>query len=53
MAKEGLEAMGFLIGDIREWKGKIFSVVKDTITSELEASSIYVRFKREVFEKNS
>lgn len=51
MAREGLEAMGFLIGDIGEWEGKIFSVVKDTITSELEASSIHVRFKREAFEK--
>jgi len=50
MALEGKEAMGFLIGDVKYWKG-LYSVVYDAITASLEASPVYVRFSREAFEE--
>jgi len=46
----GKESMGFLVGDVRKWK-EIYAVVYDTATAPLEASSVYVRFHRNSFEK--
>jgi len=50
MAGKKLEAMGFLIGEIRQWKNNNFSIVHDVVTSDLESTSISVRFRRDAFE---
>ncbi len=50
MALEGKEAMGFLIGDVRQWDG-VYSIVHDAVTASLEASSVYVRFSKEAYEE--
>ncbi len=47
---EGKESMGLLVGDVRKWDG-IYAVVYDIATAPLEASSVYVRFHRDAFEK--
>lgn len=51
MAYKNLEALGFLIGEQRQWKRKKFSVVHDVVTSDLESTSISVRFHRDAFDK--
>jgi len=50
IAKKKLEAMGFLIGEIRHWNGKNFTIFHDVVTSDLESTSISVRFRRDAFE---
>jgi len=50
IAQKGLEAMGFMIGELHEYNEKIFSVVHDALTSNLESTSISVRFHRDAFE---
>jgi len=50
MALHGKEAMGFLIGDVRQWNG-IYSIVHDAITASLDASPVYVRFSKEAYEE--
>lgn len=50
MAIDGLEAMGFLVGELYQWKGSYFSVVYDIVTSTLESTSVSVRFQRDAFE---
>lgn len=48
-AQKMLEVMGFLIGDIYRWKNHEFVLVKDVISTDLEATNISVRFQREGF----
>jgi proteasome lid subunit RPN8/RPN11 len=50
MALKDKEAMGFLIGDIKYWNG-LYSIVYDIATASLDASPVYVRFRREAFEE--
>jgi proteasome lid subunit RPN8/RPN11 len=50
MAHRQLEAMGFLIGEVCRWQDAVFSVVHDVVTSELEATSVSVRFRRDAFD---
>jgi len=50
MAKEGKEAMGFIIGDVFYWD-KEYTCVFDIITASLDSSSFHVKFKREAFEE--
>jgi len=50
MASDGLEAMGFLVGELYQWKESYFSVVFDVVTSTLESTPFSVRFQRDAFE---
>jgi 26S proteasome regulatory subunit N11 len=48
---QSLEVMGFLLGELRSWSGKDFVVVRDVATTDLDATSVSVRFDRGGFEK--
>jgi len=50
MASDGLEAMGFLVGELYQWKENYFSLVFDIVTSTLESTPFSVRFQRDAFE---
>ena len=50
IAQKELEAMGFMIGELREHNDTVISVVHDAITSNLESTSVSVRFHRDAFE---
>lgn len=49
-AQKGLEAMGFILGELREHDNQVFSVAHDTVTSNLESTAVSVRFHRDAFE---
>jgi len=49
MAKKGLEALGFLVGDLYIWKGERYSVVHEIVTGELESTAVSVKFRRDEF----
>lgn len=48
-APRRLEVMGFLLGEVSSWNGKLYSVVRDVVTTELKSSSSKVRFDPEAF----
>jgi len=48
--EEKLEVMGFMIGDIYSYQGKDYAMVRDTVTSELDATNISVKFDSQSFE---
>jgi proteasome lid subunit RPN8/RPN11 len=50
-APRRLEVLGFLLGEVREWKGNRYAVVRDIVTTELKSSSSKVRFDPEGFPK--
>ena len=50
MALEGNEAMGLLVGDVKQWKS-VYSIVYDVATASLDSSPFYVRFSRDAFEE--
>ncbi|MEW5760453.1 MAG: Mov34/MPN/PAD-1 family protein [Candidatus Thermoplasmatota archaeon] len=50
LGEKRLEAMGFLVGDVHKWKGKEYTVVQDIVTSELDTTTVSVKFKRDAFE---
>jgi len=50
-APRRLEVMGFLLGEVNSWKGMLYSVVWDVVTTELKSSSSKVRFDPEAFPK--
>jgi proteasome lid subunit RPN8/RPN11 len=43
-APRRLEVMGFLLGDVRSWKGFVYTVVRDVGTTGLRSSSSKVKF---------
>ena len=49
-SQKRLEVMGLLIGDIFKWDEHVFSLVKNTVTTELKATNISVKFDRDGFE---
>jgi proteasome lid subunit RPN8/RPN11 len=49
-ADDHLEVMGLLVGDVYAWDNGRFTLVKDVVTTDLEATSISVRFDSEGFE---
>ena len=51
LAKKNLEALGFLIGEVHQWKGRTYALVKDTVSTELDSTSVSVKFRQEGFEK--
>ncbi|MCG7845318.1 MAG: Mov34/MPN/PAD-1 family protein [Methanomassiliicoccales archaeon] len=48
--KEGLEVMGFLLGEVFTHQGREYTVVRDVATTDLEATSVSVRFDPDGFE---
>jgi len=50
-ASERLEVMGFLLGNVYRHQGMTYSIVRDVATSDLEATSVRVRFQREGMER--
>ena len=48
-AEASVEAMGFLAGGIFSWEGRTYTVVRDAVTTSLDASAISVKFEREGF----
>ncbi len=46
-APKRLEVMGFLLGDVRSWKGATYTVVRDVGTTGLRSSSSKVKFDPE------
>lgn len=48
--KEGLEVMGFLLGEVFTSEGREYTVVRDVATTDLEATSVSVRFDPDGFE---
>jgi len=50
-AAKRLEVMGFLLGEVSSWNGKMYSVIRDVVTTELKSSSSKVRFDPEAFPK--
>ncbi|UCG70706.1 MAG: hypothetical protein JSV09_06745 [Thermoplasmata archaeon] len=49
-ADKRLEVMGFLIGDVYKWNDSTFTLVKDVVSTDLDATEISVRFARDGFE---
>ena len=49
-AHEHREVMGFMLGGIYSHDGKEYALARDIVTTDLEASSVRVRFDREAFE---
>ncbi len=45
------EVMGLLLGDVRKWQDKSYLLVRDVVTTDLEATAISVKFDRSGFEK--
>jgi len=50
-AKGMLEAMGFLLGEVRAWRGKNYLVIRGVGTTELRSSRSNVRFDPQAFPK--
>jgi len=50
-ALKRLEVMGFLLGEVRSWKGKLYVVIRSVGTTELRSSSSKVRFDPDAFPK--
>ena len=48
--EEGLEVMGFLLGEVFTHQGTEYTVVRDVATTDLEATSVSVRFDPDGFE---
>jgi proteasome lid subunit RPN8/RPN11 len=44
------EVMGFLVGEVFKWKGFLYSMIKDVVTTDLISTEISVRFDNEGFE---
>ena len=51
MRSKDMEVMGLMLGEVRTWKGRDYVVVKDVITSDLDATSVSVKFSSGGFEK--
>lgn len=48
---ERLEVLGFLLGNVYRHEGKEYTVVRDVATTDLEATSVRVKFQRKGFEE--
>ena len=51
MRGKDMEVMGLMLGEARAWKGKTYVLVRDVITSDLDATSVSVKFDSGGFEK--
>ena len=46
-----LEVMGLMIGELYEWEGQNYTIVKDIITAKVDASLTSVRFTKDAFQE--
>ncbi len=46
-----LEVMGLLLGEVRTWQGQEYVLVRDVVTTDLDATSVSVKFDSGSFEK--
>ncbi|MCK5397386.1 MAG: Mov34/MPN/PAD-1 family protein [Thermoplasmata archaeon] len=46
-----LEVMGLLLGEVRTWQGQEYVLVRDVVTTDLDATSVSVKFDNKGFEK--
>ena len=51
MRGKNIEVMGLMLGEVRTWKGKTYVLVRDVITSDLDATSVSVKFNSSGLEK--
>ena len=51
MRDKTIEVMGLMLGEVRTWKGKDYVVVRDVVTSDLDATSVSVKFDSSGMEK--
>ncbi len=51
MRDQKTEVMGLLLGDVRKWQERTYLLVRDVVTTDLDATAISVRFDRKGFEK--
>ncbi len=52
-AEKGLEAIGFLVGEVFSFKGKKYVIVRDYLTAENDATAVSVSFSRPAFKEIS
>jgi 26S proteasome regulatory subunit N11 len=50
-AEQKLEVMGFLLGNVYRHEGTTYSLVRDVATTDLDASSVRVRFQSDAMER--
>ncbi len=48
---EKLEVMGLLLGEVRAWQGQKYVLVRDIVTTDLDATSVSVKFDGKGFEQ--
>ena len=46
-----LEVMGLLLGEVRTWDGQEYILVRDVVTTDLDATSVSVKFDSNSFQK--
>ena len=46
-----LEVMGLLLGEVRTWKGWEYVLIRDVVTTDLDATSVSVKFDSGSFQK--
>jgi 26S proteasome regulatory subunit N11 len=51
MRKSKIEVMGLLLGEVRRWKDRIYVIVRDVVTTDLDATAVSVKFDSVGFEK--
>jgi hypothetical protein len=51
MRDKTIEVMGLMLGEVRTWKGREYVLVRDVVTSDLDATSVSVKFDSSGFEK--
>ncbi|MEM3342657.1 MAG: Mov34/MPN/PAD-1 family protein, partial [Thermoplasmata archaeon] len=49
LAQKKLECMGFLVGDAFSWQKRKYTLIRDVVTTELDSTSVSVRFARDGF----
>lgn len=49
--KSKTEVMGLMLGEVRNWKGQEYVLVRDIVTSDLDATAVSVKFDSAGFEK--
>lgn len=49
--EKNLEVMGLLLGEVRTWQGREYVLVRDAATTDLDATSVSVKFDSQSFEK--
>lgn len=51
MRDKTIEVMGLMLGEVRTWKGQTYVLVRDVVTSDLDATSVSVKFDSGGLEK--